>query len=31
VPIFLMYALQSVYMGKNAAKFIKIYQDSLET
>ncbi len=30
VPIFLMYALQSVYMGKNAAKFIKIYQDSLE-
>lgn len=30
VPILVMYALQSVYMGKNAMKFIKTYQDSLE-
>ncbi|MEA4847288.1 MAG: ABC transporter ATP-binding protein [Clostridiaceae bacterium] len=30
VPIIVMYALQSVYMGKNAMKFIKTYQDSLE-
>jgi ATP-binding cassette subfamily B protein len=30
VPIIVMYALQSVYMGKNAIKFIKTYQDSLE-
>jgi ATP-binding cassette subfamily B protein len=29
-PILVMYALQSVYMGKNAMKFIKTYQDSLE-
>ena len=30
VPVIVMYALQSVYMGKNAMKFIKTYQDSLE-
>lgn len=30
VPIIVLYALQSVYMGKNAMKFIKTYQDSLE-
>lgn len=30
VPILLLYLMQSVYMGKNSAKFIKIYQDSLE-
>lgn len=30
VPLIVMYALQSIYMGKNAMKFIKTYQDSLE-
>ena len=30
VPIFGLFALQSMYMGKNAAKFIQQYQDSLE-
>lgn len=30
VPIIVLYILQSIYTGKNAMKFIKIYQDSLE-
>ena len=30
VPIIILYVLQSIYMGKNSIKFIKIYQDSLE-
>ena len=30
VPIIILYALQSIYMGKNSEEFIKIYQDSLE-
>jgi ATP-binding cassette subfamily B protein len=30
VPIVLMYLIQSAYTGKNAMKFIKTYQDSLE-
>jgi len=30
VPIIILYALQSIYMGKNSMKFIKVYQDSLE-
>lgn len=30
VPILLMYAMQSVYTGKNAMKFIQTYQDALE-
>ena len=30
VPIIVLYALQSIYMGKNSAVFIKKYQDSLE-
>ena len=30
VPIAVMYVMQSVFMGKNAVKFIKTYQDSLE-
>ncbi|HWQ80148.1 MAG TPA: ABC transporter ATP-binding protein [Anaerovoracaceae bacterium] len=30
VPIIVLYALQSVIMGKNATQFIKTYQDSLE-
>lgn len=30
VPIIVLYILQSIYSGKNAMKFIKTYQDSLE-
>ena len=30
VPIIIMYAILSVYIGKNAMQFIKTYQDSLE-
>ena len=30
VPIFIMYVIQSAFTGKNAMKFIKTYQDSLE-
>jgi len=30
VPIIVLYALQSIYMGKNSMQFIKTYQDSLE-
>ncbi len=30
VPIIVLYALQSIYMGKNSLVFIKKYQDSLE-
>ena len=30
VPIFALFALQSIYVGKNSDKFIKQYQDSLE-
>ena len=30
VPIIIMYIIQSAYTGKNAMKFIKTYQDSLE-
>ena len=30
VPIFMLYAIQAAHMGKNADKFIKLYQDSLE-
>jgi len=30
VPIIILFALQSVYMGKNSVVFIKRYQDSLE-
>ena len=29
-PIIMLYAFQSVVMGKNAGQFIKTYQDSLE-
>jgi ATP-binding cassette subfamily B protein len=30
VPIIIVYAIQSIYTGKNAMQFIKTYQDSLE-
>ncbi|HWQ50412.1 MAG TPA: ABC transporter ATP-binding protein [Terriglobales bacterium] len=30
VPIAIVYAIQSIYTGKNAMQFIKTYQDSLE-
>lgn len=30
VPIIIIYAIQSIYTGKNAMQFIKTYQDSLE-
>lgn len=30
VPILIMYVIQSAYTGKNAMRFIKTYQDSLE-